>query len=170
MVFGFDPVVERIECPKRSSINVSAGVEQFLRHHSLLVVVRLSGAVVVARGLFVDSLSRCAQIAAVISMEERQIPMRRLFGSFTAICAGSMLVTAAAPCAAADDSTDTSPAKTVASPAKAAKSAKARAKADKSQNKGDQDAPEINLLKAVRDGLDQRQCRGQGRWSHDRVY
>src|SRR5262249_32680263 len=89
-------------------------------------------------------------------------PMRPLFRTLIAMCAGSSLVVALLPRAEADDSKNPSNAKIVTSPSRAAKSAKVRAKADKAQSKDEKDAPEINLLDAVRDGLITVRADGKG--------
>ena len=76
--------------------------------------------------------------------------MRCLLRSVTALCAGGLL--AVLPTARPQAMNRRNPAETtvVASPAKAAK---VGAKADQSPRKKESEVPEINLLKAARDGL-----------------
>jgi hypothetical protein len=121
-----------------------------------------------ARRLAGDSLCAVCTERRGISMEERFIPMRALFSSLTAICAGSLLVLLPVPRAAADEPNDTAQVKATGSPAKATKTAKARGRVDKTQKKSkkdEQDAPEFNLLNAVRDGriVVRAEGRGDGR-------
>src|ERR1017187_818149 len=93
-------------------------------------------------------------------MEERSILMRQSIRWFTSLCAGSLLgLLPLTVVAQDDDSADLSRAKSVPSQAKASKG---RAKADKSAVKEDLNAPEINLLSAMRDGLVTVEAEGRG--------
>ena len=70
--------------------------------------------------------------------------------SLVALAAGVVLGLLPLTLASANDSANTSDAKTSSTSSKAVK---ARSKVDKSQSKAEQDVPETNLLDAVRDGL-----------------
>ena len=70
--------------------------------------------------------------------------------SLVALAAGAVLGLLPLTLASANDSANTSDAKTSSTSSKAVK---ARSKVDKSQSKAEQDVPETNLLDAVRDGL-----------------
>ncbi len=70
--------------------------------------------------------------------------------SLAALAAGAVLGLLPLTLASANDSANTSDAKTSSTSSKAVK---ARTKVDKSQSKAEQDVPETNLLDAVRDGL-----------------
>ena len=70
--------------------------------------------------------------------------------SLVALAAGGVLGLLPLTLASANDSANTSDAKTSSTSSKAVK---ARSKVDKSQSKAEQEVPETNLLDAVRDGL-----------------
>ena len=85
--------------------------------------------------------------------------MRHVLGRFTSFCAGSLLVLVPLAIAGADDSQTTPKAKVSASTSKAAKG---RARSGKAEKNDDQNAPEINLLTAMRDGSVSVQAEGRG--------